>query len=307
MTELNRAIKNLNLGRYYGTLYHDYKSAEYDEWIYLLKMNDKTYIGNLQVPRNPEDDDERDDKRVPNRYKYWFSGTSSQFKVLYVYEYTHNKNLCNQKVLNVIKKEIVDALHNNFNVQQLPDEYDIKDMFSKHITNWRRTITKSLKSYNINDCRNDMCNILHDISENINRWANALILRNRFSYISLEEDDIKMRDVIGFNNWSVQKQCLFIHMKDWLSMIVINSLNNKSSDNVEFYNYKLENNKFLNEKMFDDIRTNFFDILNVTKILLSLMYTSSTEYQIMTTYKKFIDWVNKTYLPYFNKNIINKR
>ena len=180
-------------------------------------------------------------------------------------------------------------------------------MFGKHISNWQRNISKSLKNYNINDCRNDLCDILHEINNNINRWANALILMNRFSYISLETDDIAIRDLIGFNNWTIQKQCLFIHMKDWLSMIVINSLNNKSSDNVDFYNYKLENSKFLNEKMFNDIKKNFFNMLNVTKILLSLMYTSSTNYQIMTTYKKYNDWVNKTYLPYFNKNIINKR
>ena len=302
MNELNKAIKRLNLERYDEMLIRDEYSISFNEWIYLLRMNDKTYVGNLQVPKL----DEHKDTRVHDKYKYWFSGTSSQFNILYVYDNVHNHNLCNQKIFNVVKKCVVDGLYNNFNVQQLPDDYDIKDMFGKHISNWRRNISQSLKNYNINDCRNDLCDILDDIISNINRWANLLVMFNRFTYISLEEEDIKTRDLIGFNDWPLQKQCLFIHMKDWLTKITINTLNHKNSDDLYFYKMKLKHSKFYNENLFNSIKSNFFKHSNVVRIILSMMYMSSTEKQVTNTYKKYICWLEYTYIPYFNKYINNK-
>jgi len=302
MNDLERAIKDLNLGRYYEMLNRDEFSVGYDEWIYMLEMNGVRYVGNLQVPRY----DEHTDTRIPDKYKYWFSGTSNQFKILYIYEYTHNHNLYNQRIFNVIKKDIVNALYNNFNVQQLPDEYDIKDMFGKHISNWQRKIRNSLKKYTIQDCRQDLCDILNEIDQNPVRWGNLLVMYNRFSYISLDENDVKRRDYIGFNDWSIEKQCLFIHMKDWLTMITINTLNKKKSDNVEFYRIKLKNCKFFNEQMFNTIKSNFFDHRNVIRIILSMMYLSSTDKHVMTTYNKYIQWLTDTYIPYFNKYMINK-
>ena len=302
MKELNRAIKDLNLERFNEMLIRDEFSTAYNEWIYMLCLDDKSYIGNVQVPKY----DEHADTRVPDKYKYWFSGTSQQFKLLYIFDNVHNQNLCNQKIFNVVKKCIVDELYTNFNVQQLPDDFDIKDMFGKHISDWQRNITKSLKTYNVHDCRRDLCDILDDISENITRWANMLIMYNRYSFISLEAEDINKRELIGFNNWSLQKQCLFIHMKDWLSKIIINTLNHKNSDDLYFYKMKLKHSKFYNENMFNDIKSKFFDQRNVVRIILSMMYMSSTEMQVITTYKKYINWIENTYIPYFNKYINNK-
>ena len=51
MNELNKAIKDLNLESYDEMLIRDEYSIGFNEWIYLLRMNDKTYVGNLQVPR----------------------------------------------------------------------------------------------------------------------------------------------------------------------------------------------------------------------------------------------------------------
>ena len=50
----------------------------------------------------------------------------------------------------------------------------------------------------------------------------------------------------------------------------------------------------------------FFNHRNVVRIILSMMYISSTEKQITTTYKKYICWLEDTYIPYFNKYINNK-
>ncbi len=129
---------------------------------------------------------------------------------------------------------------------------------------------------------------------------------NRFTYISLEEEDIKTRELIGFNDWSLQKQCLFIHMKDWLTKITINTLNHKNSDDLYFYKMKLKHSKFYNDSMFNSITSKFFDHRNVVRIILSMMYMSSTEKQVTTTYKKYICWLEDTYIPYFNKYINNK-
>lgn len=304
--QIKQSVKELNLNKYRNSFIYNYEQdIQFDEEIYLLKMDDKLYIGNVQVPRQGgEDVAEFEDTRVPDRHLYWFLGNNATRVTLHVYDNVHNHNKCNQRVLNVAKQEIINAIKSNFNAQLLPDEYDEIKQFSKHITDWKRNIKKCINSYDIQQCREDLCDILNCIANDLTSWANTIVMNNRYTFISDDENDITTRDVIGFNEWTEQKKCLFIHMKDWLAMCIINTLNGASKSTVDFYRIKLRNKNFYNINMFNDIKTKFFEYYNVCRLILSLMYMSSSEYEITITCKKYKNWYINKYVPYMNKNII---
>lgn len=293
---MKKSIGELNLGKYYNDFIRDDDSYKYQVVLYLYKVmcdgEEVIYIGNKQRPKK-ESEDYTDLKY--NMAEYWLCGNCDCHEELYVYDMTSNSiegnKLGNQKLLNNIKREIVNKLIPNFNVQILPDGYNIVEQIGKRISEYKKIVYKSLKLYDFTEFIDDLSIIISSIQTNALYWHKFLILKNRYWFISLDNNDIEERKLIKFDLLSLDQKALVIVLKEWLAMIVNEShLNPNYSMHIDKILYKLKNNHFQNLELFNSVRTNFFSHKSAIKLILSTMYNSSTPKQIEEVYSRFMTW-----------------
>ena len=313
MTEIKKLVDELHLEKFYNNfIREDYSYKYYIEiYAYKVKYGDKDviYIGNRTIPKN-----------VGNEYteikyreaEYWLNGNSDSYFILYRYDCTcnmtgyeelHNFNkLGNQKVLNDIKQYIIDNLNTNFNVMIMPKNYDIFEQIGKQIYDWKVNIKKEIKSYSLDEFIEDFKAILYNIKNNALYWHKYLILKNRFWFISMSDNDILERASIKFDDMTIPQKVITIVMKEWLAMIVNQShLNCNYNMHIDKVIYKLENIHFRNEELFDNSKVNLFQHKTAIKLLLSTMYSNSSPKQIEDTYTKFMNWRRNYIINIFNK------
>lgn len=309
MNDLKKLVDELHLEQFYNDFERDDNSYKYIVELYAYTVNDVTYIGNRQIPK--QDTNDYTDVKY-SIAEYWLNGNSNIFTVLYRYDGTSNSmydkefgvgnKLANQKLLNKIKKLIIDSANTNFNIQILPEGYDIVEQIGKQIHDWKRQITSTLKYYALSEMCDDLLLILNSIKTNALYWHKYLILKNRFWFISLDENDIKERKNINFDELNLNQQALVIVMKEWLAMIVNQShLDVNYNMHIDKVIYKLNNNHFTNPGLFEDSKSKFFTHKTAIKLLLSTMYSNSTPKQIEDVYKRFINWRQTYNTIIFNK------
>lgn len=298
MKKLKELVDELHLEKFYDDFQRNDDSYKYIVELYAYTVNDVTYIGNRQIPKT----DNSDYTNVKySTAEYWLNGDCDIFTVLYRYDGTSNSlydpetqtgnKLANQHLLNDIKKLIIDYVKSNFNIQILPEGYDIIDQIGKQISDWKKKITSKLRLYDIVEFIDDLQIILESIKKNPLYWHKYLITKNRFWFISMYENDIEERRNIMFDSFNNDQKAVIIVMKEWLAMIIneshINPSYNMHIDNVL---YKLRNGHYMNIKLFEDSKSKFFSHKTCIKLILSTMYANSTEMQIEQVYKKFMKW-----------------
>lgn len=302
MNDIKRLVDELHLEKFYNSFIRDDYSYKYYIEIYAYKVrygeNDVIYIGNRTIP-----------KSVGNEYtgikyreaEYWLNGNNDTYFILYRYDCTcnmtgyeelHNFNkLGNQPLLNHIKQIIIDKLNTNFNVMIMPKNFDIFEQIGKQIYNWKQNIKSSIKNYSIDNFIEDFKNILYTIKNNSLYWHKYLILKNRFWFISINDNDINERNNIKFDSLTTQQKVIVIVMKEWLAMIVNQShLNVNYNMHIDKVIYKLENIHFRNEELFNHSKVRLFEHKTAIKLLLSTMYNTSSARQIEDVYTKFMTW-----------------
>ena len=298
MNYLKRLVDELHLEKFYNDFERDDNSYKYIVELYAYTIDDVTYIGNRQIP-NGDNDNYTDVKY--SIADYWLNGNCDIFTPLYRYSETSNSlydpetgvgnKLANQKLLNKIKKLIIDSAQSNFNIQILPEGYDIVEQVAKQISDWKRSITSSLKIYDITQFCDDLIFILESIKKNQLYWHKYLIMKNRFWFISINKNDIEERKNIDFDTFTKDQKVAVIVMKEWLGMIVNqSSLDVNYNMHIDKVLYKLRNNHFTNVTLFTESKSKFFTHKTAIKLLLSTMYSSSSSKQIEDVYKRFISW-----------------
>ena len=312
MNDIKRLVDKLHLEQFYNNFIREDYSYKYYIEIYAYKVNyndnDVIYIGNRTIPKN-----------VCNEYteikyreaEYWLNGNSDTYFILHRYdctcnmtgyEETHDFNkLGNQKVLNSIKQYIIDNLNTNFNVMIMPKNYDIFNQIGKQIYDWKNNIKKEIKNYSLNEFIEDFKNILYMIKNNALYWHKYLILKNRFWFISINNNDVIERNNINFNEMTIPQKVIVIVMKEWLAMIVNQShLNFNYNMHIDKVIYKLENIHFKNEELFNNSKVSLFNHKTAIKLLLSTMYNNSSPKQIEDIYSKFMNWRRNYVINIFN-------
>lgn len=305
--EIKKLVNELNLDKYYDGFERNDNSFNYLVEIYAYKIyyNDEfvLYIGNKQRPITMSFDycDEK-----YNIAEYWLNGNNDEIIILHRYENTSNSlfdretksgnKLHNQKLLNEIKTEIVNKLKPNFNVQIIPEDFDITKQIGKNINIFKKIINSTLHQYQFNDYVDDFLYILETIKTNTLYWHKYLILKNRYWLISENKNDIEERKNILFDELTLSQKALVIVMKEWLAMIIneshINPNYNMHIDNII---YKLNNIRFKNIELFNSIKSRFFENKTAIKLILSTMYSNSTPRQIEDVYVRFMGW-RKNYM-----------
>lgn len=301
MNDIKRLVDELHLEKFYNSFKREDYSYNYYIEIYAYKVNydDKEviYIGNRTIPKNNED-------YTGIKYReaeYWLNGSSDTYFVLYRYdctcnmtgysEYGNYNKLGNQPVLNNIKQSIIDKLHTNFNVMIMPKNFDIFEQIGKQIHDWKLNIRNEIKSYSLDEFIEDFKYILYNIKNNPLCWHKCLILKNRFWFISINDNDIEERSDIKFDKFTKQQKVIAIVMKEWLAMIINQSyLNVNYNMHIDKIIYKLENIHFKNEELFNHSKVRLFEHKTAIKLLLSTMYSTSSPKQIEDTYTKFMTW-----------------
>lgn len=310
---LKNLVKELNLNKYYDKFIREDYSYKYFVEIYayrvIYKENEVIYIGNRTIPKTTDSD------YTNIKYgesDYWLNGNDDTNYILHRYDNTCNmtgdildgdfNKLGNQKLLNEIKQDIINNLKTNFNVMIMPKDFDIFEQIGRQIHEWKQYIKKSIKYYTIDDFIEDFKIILQHIKNNALYWHKYLILKNRFWFISINDNDIKERKNILFDELSISQRVIVVVMKEWLAMIVNQShLDPNYNMHIDKVLYKLENRHYINTELFNNSKTKLFQHKTAIKLLLSTMYTNSTQKQIEDVYSKFMTWRRNYIINIFNK------
>lgn len=298
---IKQKIDMLKLNKYYNSFYRDDNSVNYMVYIYMYKVTcngeEIIYIGNKQIPTYMDNDYTKDKYNVAN---FWLYGMNDNYRILHIFPYTSNgytnyngvyNKLGNQKLLNIIKKEVINILLPNFNVRLCPDDFDIQEQFGIQISNYKNIISKSLREYTIDEFRNDLIYILTEIDRNRHYWHKFTIVKNRFWFISNFENDIKEREFIHFDDFTLHQQSLIILLKEWIGKMINDEYcNPRNKMSIQNIIYKLNNTHFKNEELFLKCKSKFFCVRTSIMIILSVLYNTTSEYHIATTYKSFMNW-----------------
>lgn len=302
MENIKRLVDELHLEKFYNSFIREDYSYHYYIELYAYKVkyenNDVIYIGNRTIPKS---NNENYTEIKYREAEYWLNGNSDTYFVLYRYDSTCNmtgyqesgnfNKLGNQPLLNKIKQCIIDKLNTNFNVMIMPKNFDIFEQIGKQIYDWKLNIKNEIKTYSLDEFIEDFKYILYNIKNNALYWHKYLILKNRFWFISINDNDIEERNNIKFDNMTIPQKTIVIVMKEWLAMIINQSyLNVNYNMHIDKVIYKLENIHFKNEELFNHSKVRLFEHKTAIKLLLSTMYSTSSPRQIEDTYTKFMNW-----------------
>ena len=312
MEDIKRLVDELHLEKFYNSFIREDYSYKYFIEIYAYKViyedKDVIYIGNRTIPKSVGDE------YTEFKYseaEYWLNGNSDLYFVLHRYDSTCNmtgteeagdfNKLGNQKLLNEIKQHIIDGVNSNFNVMLMPKNFDIFEQIGKQISNWKTNIKKEIKTYSLDEFIEDFKFILYNIRNNALYWHKYLILKNRFWFVSMSNNDILERNNIRFDDMTIPQKVITIVMKEWLAMIVNQShLNCNYNMHIDKIIYKLENIHFRNEELFNNSKVKLFQHKTAIQLLLSTMYSNSSPKQIEDTYAKFMTWRHNYITNIFN-------
>ena len=178
-------------------LYVDiYNPDAYNENLYLIHDKDKLYIGNEQIPIEIGTDNKQ---RTVNMIEYWFRGNNSDYVTLHEFIGIHNKSIsnerrgcgCNQALLNLIKSKVIEVIKTNLNVNDIGDidSTELQKQYGKIISKYKAKTKKLLKTTSVNEFANTILVILNDIERNMDIWLNILFEKNRYWFISENEQD----------------------------------------------------------------------------------------------------------------------
>ena len=313
MNKFKRLVDELHLEKFYNNFIREDYSYKYYVEIYAYKVmiedKDVTFIGNRTIPNSVGNDYTEIKYREAD---YWLNGNNESYFILHRYDCTCNmtgyeetndfNKLGNQRTLNEIKQYIIDNLNTNFNIMIMPKNYDIFEQIGRQIYDWKNNIKKEIKNYSLDEFIEDFKFILYSIKNNILYWHKYLILKNRFWFISMNDNDVNERINIKFDDMTTSQKVIVIVMKEWLAMIVNQSqLNPNYNMHLDKVIYKLENIHFRNEELFTDSKVNLFQHKTAIKLLLSTMYSNSTPKQIEDIYSKFMNWRHNYIINIFGK------
>lgn len=299
MNTVKELVSVLHLDKYYGDFKRDDESYRFYVEIYAFKVQtvdgEVTYIGNRQRPSEYVDTGE-------SKYSladYWLNGNSNAYTVIHRFDQTSNSlfrdgsgnKLANQKLLNTIKSEVVDLLKPNFNVQIMPTGYDLQEQFAKNISNYKKAIRNTIVEYQLDDFVNDLVHVIDCIKDNYVEWHKALIINNRYWMISIADSDAKERERIHWDDLTESQKIIVIVLKEWLAMIVNESfVSINYSMHIDKLRMKLTNSRFKNYDLFNSLKSRLFEHKTAIKLILSTLYSSSSQYEIENVYKKFMKW-----------------
>lgn len=259
INDVKETIRKLNLNKYFDILYNNSKKLQlanpdsgyytedgayvdiYNPDAYIIRLfliykDNKMYLGNEQIPNTPDYDNH---KRTANMIEYWFRGDNSFYTVLHEFIGVHNKSVsergcgCNQKTLNIIKGEIIEAIKTNLNVNDIGeiDSEEIKLQYGKNISMYKAETKRLLKSTSAQVFADNIYKILKHIEENPIKWANFLYNKNRYFMISIEEEDINERYsfLSSYGNLDEVYIAVLIIMKEYFLWQLSEYLGNKNN------------------------------------------------------------------------------
>ena len=157
---------------------------------------DKLYLGNEQIPVSAEMDNK---ERTANIIEYWFRGDNSNYISLHEFIGVHNKSIsyrgcgCNQGLLNIIKAKVIETIKTNLNVNDIGEmnSDELKNQYGKIISIYKARTRKLLKNTDVFSFVDEILNIIEDIENNKIAWLNMLYNKNRYWFISENEQDKK--------------------------------------------------------------------------------------------------------------------
>lgn len=256
--------------------------------LFLIYKDNKMFLGNEQIPNTP---DYNNHKRTANMIEYWFRGDNCFYTLLHEFVGVHNKSIseigcgCNQKEINKIKIEVIEAIKTNLNVNDIGeiDSEEIKKQFGKNISSYKARTKKLLKDTSVKSFSDTLVLILDHIIENKYKWANFLYNKNRYFLISLEEEDIAERDTFlskyGYN--SELYIAVLIIMKEYLLWHLSELLGNKYNYYKTVFsktNY-IKNPKCTTNELFDWKK--MWDNSKPIEIILSICYKNVYEGEVV--------------------------
>lgn len=322
-------IDNLNLSKYYddmrktSEILHSKNPSFFDEFgnvvdpfnpdaysirLYAIIYNDILYAGNEQIPYA---DDYDNKERTYNLIDYWFRGNNCNFKILYEYQKVHNKSVnykgygCNQNILNIIKKLIVDEINANLNINGVgtldKEKNNIKSWYGKNISIYKQSLRKTLKNMTIEEMSNYILMILEDIESNMNKWANMLYFNNRYWLISDIQEDVENRNKFfeGNNHVDDKYIAVLIIFKELLLWEIVKKLNGKYYNSIFSKKEYIRNPKCKSLELYK--AKNLFTHKKPIEFILSLCYKEVYEGAVNSQYKQYLEFKQKLY-----KNIYSK-
>lgn len=316
-------IDNLNLSKYYDNMrktseiLHSKNPPFFDEFgnvvdpfnpdaysirLYAIIYNDILYVGNEQIPYA---DDYDNKEHTYNLIDYWFRGNNCNFKILYEYQKVHNKSVnykgygCNQNILNIIKKLLVDKINANLNVNGVgtldKEKNNIKSWYGKNISIYKQSLRKTLKNMTIEEMSNYILMILEDIESNMNKWANMLYFNNRYWLISDIQEDVENRNKFfeGNNHVDDKYIAVLIIFKELLLWEIVKTLNDKYYNSIFSKKEYIRNPKCKSLELYK--AKNLFTHKKPIEFILSLCYKEVYEGAVNSQYKQYMEFKQKLY------------
>lgn len=333
-TNINRmkeCVKSLNLNnKYYDTLrknciklqeqhpddgYYDddgafidiYDPDAYTEILFLIWKDDKVYLGNEQIPNMPGEDNK---KRTASMIEYWFRGTNYSYTILHEFINVHNKSIsargcgCNQYLLNQIKREVIEAIKTNLNVNDIGeiDSEEMKVQYGKNISMYKMRAKKLLKKTSIEEFCDAYITILDDIENNKISWANMLHDKNRYWLISTQYDDLKEREqfLSTYGHDDDLYIAVLVIMKEYLLWQICELMSNQSNYwNTVFSKKNFIKNPKCNTKELFDWKRMWVNTKAIT-ITLSICYKEVWDNEIAKRMAKFKCFRNNLYAQLYS-------
>lgn len=290
-----------------GLLVDIYEPDAYTEILFLIWKDDKVYLGNEQIPNMPDTDNK---KKTANMIEYWFRGNNYNYTILHEFIGVHNKSIsergcgCNQYILNQIKREVIEAIKTNLNVNDIGevDSEEIKIQYGKAISMYKMKTKKLLKSTGVNKFCEVYIQILEDIERNEIAWANMLHDKNRYWLISTQDDDIVERE--KFMRKYGRNDELYLAVLIILKEYLLWQLCELISSRGNYYNTVFSKKQFIanprccQEELYDWKK--MWDNTKAITMTLSICYKNVYEGKIVSDMRDFKQFRNNLYAQLYS-------
>ena len=290
-----------------GSFIDIYDPNAYTVIIFLIWKDDKVYLGNEQIPNLPGEDNK---KRTASMIEYWFRGTNYSYTILHEFINVHNKSIsergcgCNQYLLNQIKREVIEAVKTNLNVNDIGeiDSEELKVQYGKNISMYKMRTKKLLKKTSIEEFCETYITLLNDIERNEIPWANMLHDKNRYWLISTQDDDSKERELFlsTYGHNDELYIAVLVIMKEYLLWQLCELISNKSNYwNTVFSKKNFIKNPKCSVKELFDWKRMWVNTKAIT-ITLSICYKQVWEDTIVRFMSQFRCFRNNLYAQIYS-------
>ena len=279
-----------------------YDPNAYHVVMFIIYLDDKLYLGNEQIPNEPGRDSTT---KTANMLEYWFRGINCNYTIVHEFMNVHNKSIgergcgCNQKEINKIKAEIIEAIQTNLNVIDVGeiDSNEMKGQYGKIISLYKARTRKLLKNTTVEDFSKTFLQLMTDIQRNKNAWANVLYFNNRYWFISEYEEDIESRNKFLSEYGSLDELyiAVLIIMKEYMLWQLCELMNDKNNYYKTVFSKRefIANPKCTENELYDWKR--MWDNTKAIDIILSICYKNVYESKIIADKRDFKRFRNNLY------------